>query len=239
MDARFAVYRLLPESEALDYANDVLALSQEGRKHLERAYQAHVMSDWAGYLHETENIQRSLLDSGLPRPDRPAGARVRSMIYPTAAELLAPGNRRRAAAGRLLTRFTVQPNGCWRWDRAVTTSGYGHFSIESIYYQAHRLLYILLVGPIPDGLEPDHLCRNRWCVNPTHMELVTRSVNIQRGSRTRLSPAQVAEIRRARSQGRGVRSLARQYGVNHATVSRIVNGLIWRDERPIHESQAA
>lgn len=62
MDARFAVYRLLPECEALDYANDVLALSQEGRTHLERAYQAHVMSDWAGYLHETEDIQRSLLD---------------------------------------------------------------------------------------------------------------------------------------------------------------------------------
>jgi hypothetical protein len=153
------------------------------------------------------------------------------MIYPTAAELLAPGARmRRPAAERLLSRFTVEPNGCWRWTTGLTGSGYGHFSIRGLYYQAHRLLYILIVGPIPDGLEPDHLCRNRWCVNPTHLELVTHAVNGQRGIRTRLTPAQVDEIRRARAEGAGVRVLARQYGINHATVSRIANGLIWRDE---------
>lgn len=62
MDRRMAVYRVIAECRALDTANDVLALSQEGRLHLERAYQAHVMSDWKHYLDETEAIHRSFVD---------------------------------------------------------------------------------------------------------------------------------------------------------------------------------
>lgn len=154
------------------------------------------------------------------------------MRYPTASELfVAPGGRNggQQPAGRLLSRFTVEPNGCWRWTRALTTSGYGHFSLKNRYYQAHRLFYILFIGPIPDSLEPDHLCRNRACVNPSHMELVTHAVNGQRGERTFLTPAQVSAIRAARMDGVGVRALARQYGVNHSTVSRIANGLTWRE----------
>lgn len=155
------------------------------------------------------------------------------MIYPTAAELRAPCQGTRTPVDRLLARYSVEPNGCWRWTGSLTGRGYGHFSIRSRYYQAHRLTYILLVGPIPDGLEPDHLCRNRWCVNPAHLELVTHAVNGQRGLKTRLTPEQVTAIRQARSEGVGVRSIARQYGVNHATVSRIVNGLIWRDDEAL------
>jgi len=150
--------------------------------------------------------------------------------YPTRDELLICRNKGLSTADRIRASYVVEANGCWRWTRGLTGSGYGHVSIQSIYYQAHLLTYILRVGPIPTGLEPDHLCRNRWCVNPDHLEFVTHAVNVQRGIRSVLSPEQVAEIKR-RGKRAGVRAMAREYGVNHATISRIVNGLIWVDER--------
>jgi hypothetical protein len=78
-------------------------------------------------------------------------------------------------------------DGCWEWTggRAM---GYGMFAVpdpsrksKQRHAYAHRLSYELLVGPIPLGLQIDHLCRNRICVNPTHLEPVTASQNIQRG----------------------------------------------------------
>lgn len=62
MDARYAVIRAIPETLALDAANDVLALSQEGRVHLAHAYESHVMADWASYLYETERLDQRLRD---------------------------------------------------------------------------------------------------------------------------------------------------------------------------------
>ncbi len=72
-------------------------------------------------------------------------------------------------------------NGCWEW-QAGKTEGYGrfHFSHREAVY-AHRFAYERLVGPIPEGLTIDHLCRNRACVIPGHMEPVTNSVNVLRG----------------------------------------------------------
>lgn len=70
---------------------------------------------------------------------------------------------------------------CWLWTGARTLDGYGQASIGGERFMAHRKSYELLVGPIPDGLHIDHLCRNPQCVNPDHLEPVTRSVNAQRG----------------------------------------------------------
>lgn len=70
-------------------------------------------------------------------------------------------------------------SGCWLWQGAQ--SPYGQFSIGGRLELAHRHAYQVLVGPIPEGLEIDHLCRTPPCVNPLHMEAVTRSVNILRG----------------------------------------------------------
>lgn len=67
--------------------------------------------------------------------------------------------------------------GCWEWTGAKNAGGYGVCRGQ----QAHRASYELLVGPIPAGLQLDHLCRNRACVNPDHLEPVTRKVNILRG----------------------------------------------------------
>jgi len=76
----------------------------------------------------------------------------------------------------------VVPTGfCWEWT-AQLTSGYGQFAVNRIGHKrgAHRLAYTLLVGPIPDGMELDHLCRNRSCVNPDHLDPVPRAVNQER-----------------------------------------------------------
>lgn len=72
--------------------------------------------------------------------------------------------------------------GCWRWKKALNTYGYGVVTVRGFKtQQAHRIAYELCVGPIPDGLEIDHLCRVRSCVNPSHLEPVTRRENLIRG----------------------------------------------------------
>ncbi len=76
------------------------------------------------------------------------------------------------------------PDECWPWARPAWTSGYGGLRVNGIKVAAHRLSYELLVGPIPEGLVIDHLCRVRICVNPRHLEPVTFRENILRGAGT-------------------------------------------------------
>lgn len=70
---------------------------------------------------------------------------------------------------------------CWLWIGAKHASGYGSLWREGTYHGAHRVAYELFRGPIPVGLELDHLCRVRSCVNPEHLEIVTRRENMLRG----------------------------------------------------------
>lgn len=69
---------------------------------------------------------------------------------------------------------------CWEW-LAYRENGYGKFRLNGKSCMAHRVVWETLVGPIPAGLQVDHLCRNRGCVNPDHLELVTQQENILRG----------------------------------------------------------
>ncbi len=69
---------------------------------------------------------------------------------------------------------------CWNWTGSQNGTGYGRFWDGTNTY-AHRWSYEFCVGPIPDGLQIDHLCRNRGCVNPEHLEAVTPQTNTLRG----------------------------------------------------------
>lgn len=71
---------------------------------------------------------------------------------------------------------------CWPWLASLNDAGYGQIAIDGRPHRAHRVSYELMVGPIPDGLVLDHLCRNRQCVNPRHLEPVTDKINIQRAA---------------------------------------------------------
>src|SRR6185312_12891331 len=71
-------------------------------------------------------------------------------------------------------------DGCWRWTGAINSCGYGNIWDGERNQQAHRVSYEMAIGPIPKGLTIDHLCRNRACVNPAHLEPVTCRTNILR-----------------------------------------------------------
>ena len=71
--------------------------------------------------------------------------------------------------------------GCWTFRGGRTHGGYGVFHFCGRLTRAHRLAYELVVGPIPDDLVLDHLCRNAVCVNPAHLEPVTSGENTRRG----------------------------------------------------------
>lgn len=81
---------------------------------------------------------------------------------------------------RFFAKVETDENGCWVWTGAAT-KGYGQFKLGGRQYAAHRLSYEAHVGPIPEGLVIDHLCRNTLCVNHEHMEPVTNAENIRRG----------------------------------------------------------
>lgn len=88
---------------------------------------------------------------------------------------------------RIIANTVVDDNGCWIWQLTVNELGYGHLTIGAWLTgaiqtrKAHRVAYEELVGPIPDGMELDHLCRVTRCCNPAHLEPVTHRVNTRRG----------------------------------------------------------
>jgi hypothetical protein len=90
-------------------------------------------------------------------------------------------------AGSNPVGYVIQENGCWQWVGCTSADGYGSIYVKELYRSsqhmipAHRHVYELHRGPIPGGLDLDHLCRNRGCVNPDHLEPVTNRENILRG----------------------------------------------------------
>ncbi len=74
----------------------------------------------------------------------------------------------------------VATTDCWLWTGALNSRGYGCWGVEGKSQLTHRLAYEALVGPIPDGLTIDHLCRVRACCNPAHLEPVSTGENTRR-----------------------------------------------------------
>lgn len=90
----------------------------------------------------------------------------------------------RSPLDRFMEKVEVDPStGCWLWTGAIHPLGYGRFWMGErgkSAISAHTAAWLLLRGPIPEGLEPDHLCRVRRCVNVDHLEPVTHQENILR-----------------------------------------------------------
>lgn len=96
-----------------------------------------------------------------------------------------PESEAEPAVDRFWSKVTVAgANSCWEWQACKSTGGYGRFFVAGLTRYAHRVAYEIVRGPIPDGLHIDHLCSNRSCVNPLHMEPVTKGENTRRGWRT-------------------------------------------------------
>lgn len=83
---------------------------------------------------------------------------------------------------RFMLKVRQGENGCVFWTASTDKKGYGMFRVNGRMVRAHRWAYEYFRRPIPDGLELDHLCRNRNCVNPAHLEPVTHRENVLRGN---------------------------------------------------------
>lgn len=100
---------------------------------------------------------------------------------PTSQVLESPAGRV-ALMSRLQARIETCPmTGCWLWRGWMNSDGYGRYKFSDRGVMAHRLVYVLSGGEIPDGKVIDHLCRVRCCVNPGHLEVVTNRTNVLRG----------------------------------------------------------
>lgn len=89
--------------------------------------------------------------------------------------------RRQPALQRFHAGILVTDSGCWEWQGA-TTRGYGRFMAAGMNVLVHRFAYETFVGPIPEGMHLDHLCRNRSCANPAHLEPVDAAENNRRSA---------------------------------------------------------
>lgn len=93
----------------------------------------------------------------------------------------------KSLATRLAEKYVVNADtGCWQWTASTSNKRdkwvYGLISVRGALQMAHRVMYELARGPVPDGLELDHVCRNTRCINPDHLEAVTHKENIARSA---------------------------------------------------------
>ena len=139
--------------------------------------------------------------------------------------------------------WTVTDTGCWEWNGAINSGGYGSINVSGRTVAVHRVSHTLFNGEIPEGLHVLHSCDNRKCLNPEHLRTGTNAENMkdrnERGRaarfigsdhpRAKLSEQDVLDIRMDYATGQTTqRSLAEFYGVTPEHVSAIVNRLTWR-----------
>lgn len=122
--------------------------------------------------------------------------------------------------------------GCWNWLKCLAENGYARastFAGNNTHAAVHRMTWEWVFGAVPDGLDLDHLCRNRKCVNPDHLEPVTRRVNTRRGHGVRLNAELVRTIRSKYEEVRSERRLAVLLGIPRPTINTVLSGRLWGD----------
>lgn len=119
--------------------------------------------------------------------------------------------------------YTIDENGCWIWQRGLTYKGYGACNRDG-FQTAHRWYYAQLVGQIPEGMQLDHLCRVRACVNPGHLEPVTAGENTRRGLNAKIT---WKDVQAMRASGESTRVLAERYELAQTYVWSILNYRSW------------
>ena len=123
--------------------------------------------------------------------------------------------------------YIVDPDtGCWVWQLAKTPAGYGMWQRNGVQGPAHRVFYARAKGAVPHGLQLDHLCRNRACVNPDHLEAVTQSENLRRAPRQIEARARARKVVELVESGMSQAAAGRAVGLSRFRVYRI-----WREHQ--------
>lgn len=138
-------------------------------------------------------------------------------------------HHRRSSALEYIEKDNGYKTPCWEWQRAIDKkTGYGCATDDDAKARsAHAVYYERESGPVPDGMHLDHLCRTRRCVRPDHLEPVSQQINVQRGSRSKLSQDSVRKIRELRNGGMLYREIAERLGVGISTVQNAAKGDSW------------
>ena len=123
-------------------------------------------------------------------------------------------------------------DGCWEWQGAFDTRGYGRIAVDGKDVRAHRFAFELLHGPIPEGHHVLHKCGNWRCVRPDHLALGKTPVTHATGETSvnaKLTEAEVKEIRSRAAAGETMAKLAAGSGVSRTSIWRIINRETWAD----------
>jgi len=140
------------------------------------------------------------------------------------------------AALRLWAKIDKRgPDECWPWQAAMNKYGYGMFWFEGMMQHAHHVVYVLVVGRVPEDKDVCHDCNHSWCCNPAHLFLATHLVNMQDRNavgnfgHSCLTWEKVRKIRELRNEGESMNNLAAAFNVSHSAIRNILDNTTWKE----------